>query len=135
MRVAVLGAGMVGSAIAIDLAEDFVVTSFDVSETNLLKLQKRNRAIQLQQSDLQNYSQYAEWLREFDIVVTAVPGSMGFNTLLAVIKAGKNVADITAVRCLGQRKKCNRDYRYWCGARYEQLNIGSLQRRNDRFKF
>jgi lysine 6-dehydrogenase len=95
MRIAVLGAGMVGSAIAIDLAEDFVVTSFDVSESNLQKLQKRNRAIHLQPADLRSYNHYTEWLQEFDIVVTAVPGSMGFDTLKAVINAGKSVADIS----------------------------------------
>lgn len=35
MTIAVLGAGMVGRAIALDLANDYTVTSFDVSAANL----------------------------------------------------------------------------------------------------
>ena len=35
------------------------------------------------------------WLNTFDIVVTAVPGFMGYRTLEAVIKAGKDVVDIS----------------------------------------
>ena len=35
MTIAVLGAGMVGRAIALDLANDYLITSFDLSESNL----------------------------------------------------------------------------------------------------
>ena len=45
MQIAVLGAGMVGRAIAIDLAKDFDVTSFDLNPANLQELHKRNKAI------------------------------------------------------------------------------------------
>jgi 3-hydroxyacyl-CoA dehydrogenase len=40
MRIAVLGAGMVGRAIAIDLAKDFEVVSFDLSNDSLATLKK-----------------------------------------------------------------------------------------------
>ena len=53
MKVAVLGAGMVGSAIAMDLASRHHVTAFDVSNTNLELLKKRNPRIETQQADLQ----------------------------------------------------------------------------------
>jgi len=95
MKIAVLGAGMVGRAIALDLASAFQVTSFDVSEQNLRALKERNSFIQIQQADLQQYDQYQSWLDPFDLVVTAVPGFMGFNTLKAVINCGKSVADIS----------------------------------------
>lgn len=95
MKIAVLGAGMIGRAIAQDLAAAHEVTSFDFSITNLELLQKRNSAIQIIQADLSEYGNYLQWLNVFDIVVTAVPGAMGYKTLEAVINSGKNVVDIS----------------------------------------
>lgn len=93
--IAVLGAGMVGSAIALDLAARHQVTSFDINQSNLEKLQQRNGSIQMVQADLSDRASYAEWLAPFDLVVTAVPGFMGFETLKAVIECGKNIVDIS----------------------------------------
>jgi len=95
MKIAVLGSGMVGKAIALDLASSFSVTSFDSNEENLYLLKERNPSIQTQQADLKQYDQYAKWLAPFDIVVTAVPGFMGFNVLKTVINCKKNVVDIS----------------------------------------
>ena len=95
MKIAVLGAGMVGSAIAMDLASRHHVTAFDVSNDNLDLLQKRNPRIETQQADLRNYSLYPQLLASFDIVVTAVPGFMGYKTLEATINCGKNIVDIS----------------------------------------
>ena len=95
MKVAVLGAGMVGSAIAIDLASRHHVSAFDVSNTNLELLKKRNPRIETQQADLRDYSYYPQLLSSFDIVVTAVPGFMGYKTLEASINCGKNIVDIS----------------------------------------
>ncbi len=95
MTIAVLGAGMVGRAIALDLATSFDVTSFDVSAHNLALLQQRNGKIKTRVADLRNTKLYDTLLSDFDMVVTAVPGFMGFETLKAVINAGKNVADIS----------------------------------------
>lgn len=95
MTIAVLGAGMVGRAIATDLASNYSVTSFDVSESNLVILKERGGSIKTIVADLSDYSKYSDWLSPFDIVVTAVPGFMGYKTLEAVIKAGKKVVDIS----------------------------------------
>lgn len=95
MTIAVLGAGMVGRAIALDLAAVFDVTSFDVSEQNLQLLQRKSTKIKTVVADLQNTAAYSSLLQPFDIAVTAVPGFMGFETLKAVINAGKNVVDIS----------------------------------------
>ena len=95
MKVAVLGAGMVGSAIAIDLASRHHVSAFDVSNTNLELLKKRNPRIETQQADLRDFSSYPQLLSSFDIVVTAVPGFMGYKTLEASINCGKNIVDIS----------------------------------------
>ena len=95
MKVAVLGAGMVGSAIAIDLASRHHVTAFDVNNRNLELIKKRNPRIETQQTDLQDYLSYPQRLSPFDIVVTAVPGFMGYKTLEASINCGKNIVDIS----------------------------------------
>ncbi len=95
MRIAVLGAGMVGSAIALDLASRHHVTALDVNEKNLALLSKRNPRIETQTADLKNYKSYSELLASFDLVVTAVPGFMGYKTLEAVINCSKNIVDIS----------------------------------------
>ena len=95
MTIAVLGAGMVGRAIALDLAQDYSVTSFDLDAANLASLKSRNQLIRTIPADLSQFTAYAEWLSPFDIVITAVPGFMGYQTLEAVIKSGKNVVDIS----------------------------------------
>lgn len=93
MKIAILGAGMVGRAIAIDLNTQYKVTSFDISETSLSLLKAKR--INTVQTDLCNYPDYPQMLQEFDFVVTAVPGFIGFNCLKAVIEAKKNVVDIS----------------------------------------
>ncbi|CAN5879203.1 saccharopine dehydrogenase family protein [soil metagenome] len=94
MNIAILGAGMVGTAIATDLSKNFNVTSFDISEKNLDNL-KENISIKCQQADLSLYADYKTMLASFDMVVSAVPGFMGYKTLEAIIRAGKNVVDIS----------------------------------------
>ncbi len=94
MKIAVLGAGMVGRTMAIDLSKNFEVTSFDISETNLALL-KSHTNIQCKIADLSAHENYAAMLQAFDLVVCAVPGFMGYKTLEAIIQAGKNVADIS----------------------------------------
>jgi len=95
MKIAILGAGMVGRTIAMDLCKKYQVTSFDVSEQSLSLLSTKAPTVNTIKTDLSNYNNYNALLSDFDFVVTAVPGFMGYNTLLAVIKAKKNVADIS----------------------------------------
>ena len=95
MKIAVLGAGMIGRAMALDLAAQHTVTSFDVDEKNLTLLRERNSNIQTKQADLGKYKDYIQLFTPFDIIVTAVPGFMGYKTLESVISCGKNVVDIS----------------------------------------
>lgn len=94
MKIAVLGAGMVGRTIATDLSEKFDVTSFDINESNLDILKNTGKVI-CKMADLSQYSNYPEMLAPFDIIVNAVPGFMGYKTLEAIISAGKNCTDIS----------------------------------------
>jgi lysine 6-dehydrogenase len=95
MTIAVLGAGMVGRAIALDLAKDYDVTCFDLSKENLEQVQSRNSDIKIAATNLLDLNLYADLLQPFNLVVTAVPGFMGYQTLEAVINAGKDVVDIS----------------------------------------
>lgn len=94
MKIAVLGAGMVGRTIATDLSKNFEVTSFDKDENNL-NILKTTTAVNCKTADLMLHENYPELLKEFDLIVCAVPGFMGYKTLEAIINAGKNVADIS----------------------------------------
>ena len=94
MNIAVLGAGMVGRVIAKDLQKNHQVTSFDINEKNLLSL-KQIPGITCKQADLSAYDAYATMLSGFDLVVSAVPGFMGYKTLESIIKCGKDVVDIS----------------------------------------
>ena len=94
-KIAVLGAGMVGSAIAIDLAGSFEVTSFDSSDHSLKRLRSKNNNITVSKSDLLDYKTYPQLLESFDLVVIALPGFMGFKALEAVIRSKKDLVDIS----------------------------------------
>lgn len=94
MKIAVLGAGMVGSAIAKDLSAKHDVTSFDKSEANLKNVQQHG-LVQTKQCDLANTSAFNSMFSEFDMIVNAVPGFMGYKTLEAIINVKKDVVDIS----------------------------------------
>ena len=95
MNVLVLGCGLVGRPMALDLANDesFNVTVADINLKNLKKIPTA-LPIKKMQKDLSNPDQLKSLFKKADIVVNAVPGFMGFNTLKEIIKAKKNVVDI-----------------------------------------
>ncbi len=93
-KIVVLGAGMVGRAMAIDLSKDHQVISVDRdSEALQLLADKPNMATRV--ADLADAKIVKNVISEADIVVGAVPGFMGFQTLKTVIEAGKNIVDIS----------------------------------------
>lgn len=92
-KIVVLGAGLVGKAIAIDLAKTFDVTSIDINSDSLRFLQRQG--ITTIQADISDTVALKKFVEPFDLVVGAVPGFMGFKTVGAVIEAGKNMVDIS----------------------------------------
>jgi lysine 6-dehydrogenase len=95
MNIIVLGGGLVGGPMAIDLSGDqkFTVTVADVDEKALKTLDEKGK-IKTFCKDLSNASEVTKLVSDFDMVINAVPGFMGFQTLKAIIEAGKNVVDI-----------------------------------------
>ncbi|MCB0804672.1 MAG: saccharopine dehydrogenase NADP-binding domain-containing protein [Bacteroidales bacterium] len=94
-KVIVLGGGLVGGPMAMDLAHgnEFDVTVADINPDIKNKF-KRFQNIKTIQSDLSDQQTLKELVSNFDLVLSAVPGFMGFRTLKAIIEAGKNVIDI-----------------------------------------
>ncbi len=93
MRIVVLGAGMVGSAIAIDLNKTFSVVSVDIDKEALGRLEVFH-GIDCAHADLRDEQVVRNVIADADLVVNAAPGFMGFRTLKTVIESGKNVVDI-----------------------------------------
>ncbi len=94
-KVTILGAGRVGAAMALDLARDgeFDVTSVDLSEGGLARLAARG--VRTLRKDLSQAAEVRAAVADADLVVGAVPGFMGFNTMKAVLEAGRNIVDIS----------------------------------------
>ena len=96
MKILVLGAGLVGRPMAIDLAMDknFDVAVTDLRKTNLDKLPS-DLPIKKIEMDITDHKALHSLVKDFEIVVNAVPGFMGFSTLKEIINAGKNIVDIS----------------------------------------
>jgi lysine 6-dehydrogenase len=95
VKITILGAGLVGGPMARDLAadKDIKVTAADVSPKALERLEMFRR-IRTVREDLADPRNVKKAIREADLVISAVPGFMGFKTLQAVLEAGKNAVDI-----------------------------------------
>ena len=94
-RIIVLGAGMVGSAMAIDLAKNHKVTVTDKDPGKLEKVMAKCPDLAIMTLDVTNLTDLGKALEPHDLVICAVPGFLGFQTLKAIIECGKNVIDIS----------------------------------------
>ena len=95
MRIVVLGAGLVGSAIVRDLAADpeLEITAVDASRSALEGLAGVPR-VKTVQADLSVEGCISGLVGSAELVISAVPGFMGFRVLKEIIETGKNVVDI-----------------------------------------
>jgi len=93
-KILVLGAGLVGGPISLDLAKDdaLKVTLADINKESL-NCVNDGRIIKIQ-ADLNNADELDVLAGDHDLIVNAVPGFMGFKTLKRCIEAGKNIIDI-----------------------------------------
>jgi len=96
VRVVVLGAGLVGGAIARDLASggEFEVTVVDTSQAALARLADQPGVVAMR-ADLTVAAEVRRALEHQDLVVGAVPGHMGLATLRKVLDCRKPVVDIS----------------------------------------
>jgi len=93
-KILVLGGGMVGGAIAADLCNEFDVTLADINSKRL-KYLKSLYPIKTVVSDLSEEGKISDLVKDFRLVISAVPGNIGFETLQEIIYARIDVVDIS----------------------------------------
>ncbi len=93
-RIVVLGGGLVGRVMALDLAreKDLHVTVAERDDRVLARL--RSDGLDVVSLDLADDAAVRKAIAPADVVVGAAPGHMGFRLLRLVIEAGKPYADI-----------------------------------------
>jgi len=93
-QIVVLGAGLVGKAIAIDLkVSGYEVIAVDLNQATLDEL-SAGHGITGICADFTG-GHLAELVRDADLVLGAAPGSSGYRIMETVIRAGKNMVDIS----------------------------------------
>ncbi len=93
-KIIVLGTGLVGSAIVKDLAPDFEVTAVDLSAKNIEGLSGLN-SVKAVTADLSDGNILKDLVRDQDLVIGALPGFMGYQSVKHTIEAGKDMVDIS----------------------------------------
>ncbi len=94
-KITVLGAGLVGKAIAADLSTSFNVTSVDVNEHALNELSQQFPSVSIIVSDMANPENIKKVVTDADIVVGCLPGHMGFEANKILIGERKKIVDIS----------------------------------------
>ena len=93
-KIIILGAGMVGKAMAIDLSKKYNVKSVDIDKDSLEFLSS-NYNIDTEILDVTNEVILSKVIADFDLVISAVPGFLGLQTMKNVIKNNKDLVDIS----------------------------------------
>ena len=95
-KVVVLGAGMVGQAIARDLADDAGLR-VDVADVRPEALEQvaRRADVGTVRADLANPDAVTRLVAAYELAVGALPSAIGLQTLRAVLEAGRHCVDIS----------------------------------------
>jgi saccharopine dehydrogenase-like NADP-dependent oxidoreductase len=93
-RVTVLGAGLVGRAIVYDLSRTCEVTAVDASKAALDHVAALPR-VRTITADLAEPEVVGDLVAGADLVISAVPGHLGYRILAAIIQASRSVVDIS----------------------------------------
>jgi saccharopine dehydrogenase-like NADP-dependent oxidoreductase len=92
MRVLVLGVGRVGSLIVRELSRSFEVTAVDLDRRRLEAL---GREVATLSMDVSNEDKLVEAMRGHELVVNALPGSLGFRVLRACVRGRRDLVDVS----------------------------------------
>ena len=93
MNIAVIGTGMVGRLIAVELSKKYQIYAIDNNTTNLNILKKLNSKITIKKIDVKN-EDFLEPLEDTELIVNCVPGFMGFETSKKILEK-KTCVDIS----------------------------------------
>lgn len=96
-KILVLGGGMVGSVMAADLSKSYDVTAVDLNTSLLQKLQNEYEITVKELNVMEEIKSgnLGEFLNDFDLVLGAMPGYLGFEVMKEVINCGKPIVDIS----------------------------------------
>jgi saccharopine dehydrogenase-like NADP-dependent oxidoreductase len=111
-NITLFGSGLVGAVIARDLASHHSVTVIDKNKNSLQKFSSKKN-ISIVEADATDKKVIERYCEKADVVVTALPGFIGFQVLKQIVELGKNVADISfypenalELNELAQEKNC-----------------------------
>ena len=90
-----IGSGMIGQAMALDLAESHKIHLADLKIENVRKEIKEHPAIITYNLDVLDKQKLSSFIEKADIVLLAVPGYLGYSALETIISSGKDVVDIS----------------------------------------
>jgi saccharopine dehydrogenase-like NADP-dependent oxidoreductase len=95
VKIVVLGAGRVGGAIVRDLSEQKNLSIRVVDLDPMAVDQLQEFGVETVLADLSSPASVKENVADADLVVGCVPGFMGYQTVEAVLQAGKSMVDIS----------------------------------------
>jgi saccharopine dehydrogenase-like NADP-dependent oxidoreductase len=77
------------------MAKKHNVTLTDINKSVLDSVKLKHNSLITQQLDVTNKAELQSTIKQYDLVICAVPGFLGFKTLRAIIEAEMNVIDIS----------------------------------------
>ena len=92
MDILLLGAGNVGKAIAYDLSVDYDVMAADVDKENLKEIGRFTDTMKIDATD---HELLVCTMKDYDLVIGALPGKFGYQTVEAAIEAGTDIVDVS----------------------------------------
>ena len=93
-KIVILGAGLVGKAMAIDLQKKYHTIAVDINQDALKEL-NIDHGIETIHADISEEETLKKIIDDCEVVIGSVPSHMGFEILKNVIRAGKNIVDIS----------------------------------------
>ena len=93
-NIVVLGAGLVGSAIIKDMATDYSVLAIDNDNDKLMQFENLSN-IDCLKTDITDYANFKSAVKDVDLIIGALPGFLGYQSVQYAIQAGKNMVDIS----------------------------------------
>jgi len=93
-KIVVLGAGLVGKAMAVDLQKKYHTVTVDINQETLKAL-NTDYGLETLHADISEEKTLNKIVADCDLVIGSVPSDMGLETLRNVIRAGKNIVDIS----------------------------------------
>lgn len=98
MKIIVIGAGLIGGVIARDLAglQEYQISVADIDQQKL-ELLSKDLNVNTIPVNLSDTKIIRKIIGDKDVVVSAVPGFLGFNIFKTAIESGKNIVDISSM--------------------------------------